>query len=79
MLPMPIFSPLADKEGVLHLTLTRLPIIVSNMSWSLEKNEFSFNPILDVNKYDYLITKAADKFKLDSSLIKSGHQSGIQF
>lgn len=59
-----------DKEGVLHLT--NMPTD-HNAKYVLVMREkrILFQPNIDVNKYDNLITKAADKFKLDSSLIKA--------
>lgn len=59
-----------DDEGVLHLT--NMPsdpnaryVVV------MREKRILFQPNLDVNKYDDLISKAADKFKLDSALIKA--------
>jgi hypothetical protein len=60
-----------DNEGVLHLTNT--PSYNSNIKWVMVMREkrILFQPNLDINKYDHLITKAADKFNLDSALIKA--------
>jgi len=63
-----------DDEGVLHLTN-----VPSNPNAKyvlvLKEKRILFQPSLyknlDVKKYDHLITKAADKFKLDSALIKA--------
>jgi len=59
-----------DKEGVLHLT--NMPTD-HNAKYVLVMREkrILFQPNIDVNKYDNLITKAADKFKIDSALIKA--------
>ena len=59
-----------DNEGVLHLTNVPTDHNVKYVMIMREKR-ILFQPNLDVNKYDYLITKAADKFKLDSALIKA--------
>jgi soluble lytic murein transglycosylase-like protein len=59
-----------DKEGVLHLT--NMPTDHNaKYVMILREKRILFQPNLDVNKYDSLITKAADKFKLDSALIKA--------
>jgi soluble lytic murein transglycosylase-like protein len=59
-----------DNEGVLHLT--NMPSDHNaKYEMILREKRILFQPNLDVNKYDYLITKAADKFKLDSALIKA--------
>lgn len=59
-----------DNEGVLHLT--NMPSD-HNAKYVLVMREkrILFQPNLDINKYDHLISKAADKFKLDSALIKA--------
>jgi hypothetical protein len=59
-----------DNEGVLHLTNVPSDPNIKYVMIMREKR-ILFRPNLDVNKYDYLITKAADKFKLDSALIKA--------
>ena len=59
-----------DKEGVLHLTNTPTDHNAKYVMILREKR-ILFQPNLDVNKYDGLITKAANKFKLDSALIKA--------
>jgi len=59
-----------DKEGVLHLTNTPTDHNAKYVMILREKR-ILFQPNIDVNKYDDLITKAADKFKLDSALIKA--------
>jgi len=60
-----------DNEGVLHLT--NKPSYNPNIKWVmvLREKRILFQPNLDVNKYDYIINKAADKFNLDSALIKA--------
>jgi len=59
-----------DSEGVLHLT--NMP---SNpdVKWVvvIKEKRILFQPNLDVGKYDHLINKAANKFDLDSALIKA--------
>ena len=59
-----------DKEGVLHLTNTPTDHNAKYVMILREKR-IIFQPNIDVNKYDDLITKAANKFKLDSALIKA--------
>jgi soluble lytic murein transglycosylase-like protein len=59
-----------DKEGVLHLTNMPTDHNVKYVMIMREKR-ILFKPNLDINKYDYLITRAANKFKLDSALIKA--------
>ena len=59
-----------DKEGVLHLTNTPTDHNAKYVMILREKR-ILFQPNIDVNKYDDLITKAANKFKLDSALIKA--------
>ena len=59
-----------DEEGVLHLTNMPTDHKAKYVLVMREKR-ILFQPDIDVNKYDYLITKAADKFKLDSALIKA--------
>ena len=59
-----------DNEGILHLTN-----VPSNPNAKyiliLKEKRILFQPGLDVNKYDQIITKAADKFKINSALIKA--------
>ena len=59
-----------DKEGVLHLTNVPSDHNAKYVMIMKEKR-ILFQPNIDVNKYDDIITKAADKFKLDSALIKA--------
>lgn len=59
-----------DDEGVLHLTNMPSDPNAKYVVVMREKR-ILFQPTIDVTKYDHLITKAADKFKLDSALIKA--------
>jgi soluble lytic murein transglycosylase-like protein len=59
-----------DKEGVLHLTNVPSDHNAKYVM-ILKEKRILFQPNIDVNKYDDLITKAANKFKLDSALIKA--------
>jgi soluble lytic murein transglycosylase-like protein len=59
-----------DNEGVLHLTNMPSDPNVKYVMIMREKR-ILFQPNIDVNKYDYIINRAADKFKLDSALIKA--------
>ncbi|KUG24322.1 soluble lytic murein transglycosylase precursor [hydrocarbon metagenome] len=59
-----------DEEGVLHLTNVPTDHKVKYVL-ILKEKRILFNANLDVTKYDELITKAANKFKLDSALIKA--------
>jgi soluble lytic murein transglycosylase-like protein len=59
-----------DPEGVLHLTNVPSDHNAKYVMILREKR-IIFRPNLDVNRYDDLITKAADKFRLDSALIKA--------
>jgi soluble lytic murein transglycosylase-like protein len=59
-----------DKEGVLHLTNVPSDHNAKYVMIMKEKR-ILFHANIDVNKYDDIITKAADKFKLDSALIKA--------
>jgi hypothetical protein len=59
-----------DKDGVLHLTNVPSDPNVKYVMVMREKR-ILFNPGIDVNKYDELITKAANKYNLDSALIKA--------
>jgi hypothetical protein len=59
-----------DHEGVLHLT--NMPSDPNaKYVMVMREQRILFQPNLDVTKYDHLISKAADKFKLDSALIKA--------
>ena len=59
-----------DNEGVLHLT--NVPSIPrAKYVLILREKRILFQPNIDINKYDHIITKAADKFKIDSALIKA--------
>jgi hypothetical protein len=59
-----------DNDGVLHLT--NMPSD-PNAKYVVVMREprILFQPNLDVTKYDHLITKAADKYNLNSALIKA--------
>ena len=59
-----------DNEGVLHLTNVPTDHNVKYVMIMREKRVL-FQANLDVSKYDELINKAANKFKLDSALIKA--------
>ena len=59
-----------DNEGVLHLTNVPSDTGAKYVMVMREKR-ILFQPQLDVNKYDHIINKTADKFKLDSALIKA--------
>ncbi|KQC11314.1 MAG: hypothetical protein APR62_10110 [Smithella sp. SDB] len=59
-----------DKEGVLHLTNVPTDHNIKYVMIMREKR-ILFNANLDVTKYDELIAKAANKFNLDSALIKA--------
>jgi soluble lytic murein transglycosylase-like protein len=59
-----------DSEGVLHLTNMPSDPNIKYVMIMREKR-ILFQPNLDVTKYDYIISRAADKFKLDSALIKA--------
>lgn len=59
-----------DDEGVLHLT--NVPSIhKAKYVLVMREKRILFQPFIDVNKYDQIIRKAADKFKIDSALIKA--------
>ena len=59
-----------DNDGVLHLTN-----VPSNPNAKyvlvLKEKRILFQPDIDLNKYDNIITKDANKFKLDPALIKA--------
>ncbi|MGD0170223.1 MAG: lytic transglycosylase domain-containing protein [Smithella sp.] len=59
-----------DKDGVLHLTNVPSDPNVKYVMIMREKR-ILFQPNLDVNKYDDIINKTANKFGLDSALIKA--------
>jgi hypothetical protein len=59
-----------DNEGVLHLT--NVPSIHrAKYVLILREKRILFQHNIDINKYDQIITKAADKFKINSALIKA--------
>jgi hypothetical protein len=59
-----------DSEGVLHLTNVPSDPNVKYVMIMKEKR-ILFQPNIDVKKYDSIISRAADKFNLDSALIKA--------
>jgi hypothetical protein len=59
-----------DKDGVLHLTNVPSDPNVKYVMIMREKR-ILFQPNLDVNKYDDIINRTANKFGLDSALIKA--------
>ena len=59
-----------DKEGVLHLTNVPSDPNVKYVLIMREKR-ILFQPNIDVNKYDDIINRTANKFGLDSALIKA--------
>ena len=59
-----------DDEGVLHLT--NVPSIhKAKYVLVMREKRILFQAFIDVNRYDQIIRKAADKFKIDSALIKA--------
>ena len=59
-----------DDEGVLHLT--NVPSIPkAKYVLVLKEKSIIFQPDIDVNKYDQIIKRASDKFRIDSALIKA--------
>jgi len=59
-----------DKDGVLHLTNVPSDPNVKYVMIMREKR-ILFQPNIDVNKYDDIINRTANKFGLDSALIKA--------
>jgi soluble lytic murein transglycosylase-like protein len=59
-----------DKDGVLHLTNVPCDPNVKYVLIMREKR-ILFQPNIDVNKYDDIINRTANKFGLDSALIKA--------
>jgi len=59
-----------DKDGVLHLTNVPSDPNVKYIMVMREKR-ILFQPNIDVNKYDDIINRTANKFGLDSALIKA--------
>jgi len=59
-----------DDEGVLHLT--NVPSI-SNAKYVLvlKEKRVLFQPNIDVNKYDQMIIRTANKYNIDSALVKA--------
>lgn len=59
-----------DDEGVLHLT--NVPSIPNaKYVLVLREKRVLFHAFIDVNRYDQIIRKTADKFKIDYALIKA--------
>ncbi len=59
-----------DNEGVLHLT--NVPSIPkAKYVLILKEKRIIFQPDIDVNRYDQIIKTAANKFNIDSALIKA--------
>jgi hypothetical protein len=59
-----------DNEGVLHLT--NVPSIPkAKYVLVLKEKRIIFQPDIDVNRYDQIIKKAAEKFRIDAALIKA--------
>lgn len=59
-----------DDDGVLHLT--NVPSIPNaKYVLILKEKRILFQSDIDVNKYDHIISKAANKFKIDPALIKA--------
>jgi soluble lytic murein transglycosylase-like protein len=59
-----------DNEGVLHLT--NVPSIPkAKYVLVMKEKRILFRPNIDVNRYDQIIRRAADKFKVDSALVKA--------
>jgi Transglycosylase SLT domain len=59
-----------DQDGVLHLTNVPSDPNVKYIMIMREKR-ILFQPNIDVNKYDDIINRTANKFGLDSALIKA--------
>jgi hypothetical protein len=59
-----------DEDGVLHLT--NVPSIPNaKYVLILKEKRILFQYDIDVNKYDHIISKAGNKFKIDPALIKA--------
>jgi Soluble lytic murein transglycosylase and related regulatory proteins (some contain LysM/invasin domains) len=59
-----------DKEGVLHLT--NVPSIPNaKYVLILKEKRILFRSDIDISKFDQIIISAADKYKIDSALIKA--------
>lgn len=71
----PVASPAdiykyVDEEGVLHLT--NVPTEVNaNYVLVMKEKPVYFAVGTDISKYDLLIAKAADKYQVDSALVKA--------
>ena len=59
-----------DNEGVLHLT--NVPSIPNaKYVLILKEKRILFRSDIDINRFDEIITKMAEKYKIDSALIKA--------
>jgi hypothetical protein len=59
-----------DNEGVLHLT--NMPSIPNaKYVLILREKRILFRSNIDINRFDQIITKMAEKYKIDSALIKA--------
>ena len=59
-----------DNDGVLHLT--NVPSIPkAKYVLVLKEKRILFQSDIDVNRYDQIIKRASDKFRIDSALIKA--------
>jgi soluble lytic murein transglycosylase-like protein len=59
-----------DNEGVLHLT--NVPSIPNaKYVLILREKRILFHSDIDINRFDQIITKMAEKYKIDSALIKA--------
>jgi hypothetical protein len=59
-----------DNEGVLHLT--NVPSIPNaKYVLILREKRILFRSDIDINRFDQIITKMAEKYKIDSALIKA--------
>jgi membrane-bound lytic murein transglycosylase MltF len=60
-----------DKEGVIHLTnVPTNPHIKYDLILKEKRVLFRVKPA-DINKYDHLITRASEKYSVDSALVKA--------
>jgi hypothetical protein len=60
-----------DKEGVIHLTnVPTNPHIKYDLILKEKRVLFRVKPA-DINKYDHLITRASEKYNVDSALVKA--------
>jgi soluble lytic murein transglycosylase-like protein len=60
-----------DEEGVIHLTnIPTNPHIKYDLILKERRVLIRVNPA-DINKYDHLITRASEKYRVDSALVKA--------